>query len=108
MRADPRPPVDAGSQTSPLTLDPLRVERRALVDIGQQTACNFEIIDKVAFRASQRVVLLVEPERPVNIAHDLFQYIVGLCLGIAGVVDGDGVAAMQLHPAGIGERAQLL
>ena len=63
--------------------------------------------EEVALRADEDAVLLVDPDGADEIAEDLFELVVGFGVGIAGVVEDDGGAAVEVDAARVGEGAEL-
>ena len=96
----------AGSQTSPLIFVCCMAKRVPFWMLATRPPPILKAFDEVAFDADEHVVLLVDPGRSGQVADDVFGAVAGFGLGIAGEVDGDGVAAVELNAARVGEGAE--
>ena len=83
------------------------VEAEALMDVEEEAAADFEVVEEVALAANEDAVLFVDPGGADEVAKDLFELIVGFGVGIAGVVEDDGGAAVEVDAARVGEGAEL-
>ena len=83
------------------------VEAEALMDVEDEASSDFKVVEEVALASDQDVILLVDPGGADEIAEDFFGFVAGLGVGIAGVVEDDGRAAVERDAAGVGEGAEL-
>ena len=77
------------------------------MDIEDEAAADFEVVEEVALAADEDAIVLVDPDGADEIAEDLLEFVVGFGVGIAGVVEDDGGAAVEVDAAGVGEGAEL-
>jgi hypothetical protein len=81
------------------------VEAEALVDVEEEACADFEVVQEMALAADEDAILLVDPGGADEIAEDLLGFVVGPGVGIAGVVEDDGGAAVEIDATGVGEGA---
>ena len=82
------------------------VEAEAFVDVEDEATANFEVVEEVAFAADEDAVVLVDPDGADEVADDAFELVVGFDERVAGVVEDDGGAALEIDAAGIGESTE--
>ncbi len=75
--------------------------------LRKSPAADFEVVKEVALAANEDAILFVDPGGSDEIAEDLFDFVSGFGVGVAGVVEDDGGAAVEVDAAGIGEGAEL-
>ena len=75
------------------------------MDVEEEAATDFEVVEEVALASNEDMVLLVDPGGADEIAKDLFELVVGFRIGIAGVIEDDGGAAVEVDAARVGEGA---
>ncbi len=75
------------------------------MDVEEEAAADFEVVEEVSLTADYDAVLLVDPGGADEIAKDLFELVVGFRIGIAGVIEDDGGTAVEVDAAGVGEGA---
>jgi len=79
------------------------VEAEALMDIEDEAATNFEVMEKVAFSSHEDAILLVDGDGSDEISEGFFGVIVRFGAGVAGVVENEGGAAVEVDAARVGE-----
>ena len=104
--ASPRPSMVLGSQTSPLTLMVWKAEAEVLVDVEDQAAAEFEVIDEVAFALDEVRSCSSNQAVPTRLVDVGFAGVVGFGVGVSGIVGDDGGAAVEEDAAWIGEGAE--
>jgi len=52
------------------------------------------------------MVLFVDPDGADEVAEDFFKFVMGFGVGVAGVVEDDGGATVDIDSAGVGEGAE--
>ena len=82
------------------------VEAEALVDVEYEAATNLEVVEEVALAADEDAVLFVDPGGADEIAEDLLGFVVSFGVRVAGVVEDDGGATVEVDAAGVGEGAE--
>jgi len=82
------------------------VKGESFVDVEDEACTDLEIVQEVAFATDEDTILFVDPDGSDEIADDSFEGVAGFDVGIAGVVDDDGGAAVEVDAAGVGEGAE--
>ena len=77
------------------------------MDVGDEAAADFEVVEEVSLGLDEGVVLLVDPDGADEIAEHGFEAVAGFGVGIAGVVGDDGETVVEGDAAGVGEAAEL-
>ena len=98
--------VDGGGEPDVVgDVDGGEVEAEALVDVEDEAAADFEVVEEVALAADEDVILLIDPGGAYQVAEDFFGFVAGFGIGVAGVVEDDGGAAVERYAAGVREGA---
>ncbi len=82
------------------------VEAGVALDVGEEAAAEFEVVEEVALGANEDLIVFVDPDGADEVADDGLEGVAGLGVGVAGVVDDDGGAAVEVDAAGVGEGAE--
>ena len=82
------------------------VEGEALMDVEEEAAADFEVVEEMALSADEDTVLLVDPDGADQIAKGFLGVVVGFGVGVAGVVEEEGGAVVEVDAARIGEGAE--
>ena len=82
------------------------VEAQPFVDIEDEAAADLEVIEEVTFAADEDAVLFVDPDGADDIADDALEIVVSFGVGIAGEIEDDGGAAVEVDATWVGEVAE--
>jgi hypothetical protein len=83
------------------------LEAEAVVDVGDQATGDFEVVEEVALGLDHDAVLFIGPDGSDEVADDFFGGVACGGVGVAGVIEDDGGAAVEQDAAGVGEGAEL-
>ena len=81
----------------------LEDEAGAFLEIGEESAGDAEVADKIGFEAGDFVSLLVNPDDTGKFVDNFFHHFVGLKFGIGLEVEDEDVLAAEAFAAGVDE-----